>query len=142
MQNPHILDWLFTKRTDHFVKYWFKESLGSLWHWYRYEYAVQRGSIHCHGVAKLKNDPGLCELTETALRGYLASKLKATKKDTLAGQQLQNINQTITEGKIAESTVCQYLDFCYPHGILAIQMRVGQNQISIHVKDHFFPWRI
>lgn len=111
LQNPHILDWLFTERTDRFVKYWLKESLGSLWHWYRYEYAVQRGSIHCHGVAKLKNDPGLCKLTETALQGYLVSKLKAAKKDTLTYQELQNIEQTIREGKIAETTVCQYVDF-------------------------------
>ena len=31
-----------------------------------------RGSIHCHGVAKLNNDPGLCKLSNTALKGYLA----------------------------------------------------------------------
>lgn len=28
-----------------------------------------RGSIHCHGVAKLNNDPGLCKLSDTALKG-------------------------------------------------------------------------
>ena len=54
LNNPHLLDWLFSERTDRFVKFWLKESLQSSWHWYRYEYAVQRGSIHCHGVAKLK----------------------------------------------------------------------------------------
>ena len=32
---------------------------------YRSEYQA-RGSIHCHCVAKLKNDPGLCKLSETA----------------------------------------------------------------------------
>ena len=63
-ETPHILDWRFSERTDRFVKYWLYDSLGASWHWYRYEYAVQRGSIHCHGVAKLKNDPELCELTE------------------------------------------------------------------------------
>ena len=63
-QNPHILDWVFPVRTDRSVKYWLYDSLGASWHWYRYEYAVQRGSIHCHGIAKLNNDPGLCELTE------------------------------------------------------------------------------
>ena len=31
-----------------------------------------KGSIHCHGVAKLKSDPGLCELTQKALEGHLA----------------------------------------------------------------------
>ena len=36
------------------------------WHWFRYEYAT-RGSIHCHGLAKLKDDPGLVELTQIFL---------------------------------------------------------------------------
>ena len=34
LQNPHILDWLFTERTDRFVKYWLYDSLGASWHWY------------------------------------------------------------------------------------------------------------
>lgn len=74
INNPHLLDWLFTERTEKFVKYWLYESLGATWHWSRYEYAVQRGSIHCHGVAKLKSDPGLCELSQQALAGYLVAK--------------------------------------------------------------------
>ena len=57
------------------------ESLGSLCHWYRFEYAVQREQIHCHGIAKLKNDPGLYELTETDMKGYLASKYLQTAKE-------------------------------------------------------------
>ena len=57
ISNPHLLDWLFTERTEKFVKYWLKDTLGATWHWFRYEYAVQRGSIHYHGVAKLKRDP-------------------------------------------------------------------------------------
>ena len=40
-------------------------------------YLVQNAtSIHCHGTAKLNNDPGLCELTQTALKGFLAQKIK------------------------------------------------------------------
>lgn len=35
-----------------------------------------RGSIHCHGTAKPKKDPGLCQLTKTALKGFLAQKYK------------------------------------------------------------------
>ncbi|CAH3026630.1 unnamed protein product [Porites evermanni] len=70
---------LVKKETDRFVKDWLKDSLQASWHWYRYEYGVQRGSIHCHGVAKLKNDPGLCSLTEKALKGYLASKYRYGK---------------------------------------------------------------
>ena len=29
------------------------------------------GSIHCHGTAKLKSDPGLCSLTQIALKGFI-----------------------------------------------------------------------
>lgn len=55
---------------ENFVKHWLYEALGAEWHWYRFEYAVMRGSIHCHGVAKLKSDPGLCKLTKKALEGH------------------------------------------------------------------------
>ena len=34
---------------------------------------VCKGSIYCPGTAKLNNDPGLCQLTELALKGYLVS---------------------------------------------------------------------
>ena len=72
INNPHLLDWFFTERTEQFVKHWLKNTLGATWHWFRYEFAVQRGSIHCHGVAKLESDPGLCELSQTALKGHIA----------------------------------------------------------------------
>ena len=111
LQNPHILDWLFTERTDRFVKYWLYDSLGASWHWYRYEYAVQRGPIHCHCVAKLKNDPGLCVLTELAMKGFLAAKLKNEKNETLSKQEVENIDCLLMKGKDAEQLVCQYVDF-------------------------------
>ena len=62
INNPHIVDWFFTQRLDKFVKHWLYDTLGAKWHWFRYEYQG-RGSIHCHGTAKLNNDPGLCQLT-------------------------------------------------------------------------------
>ena len=68
--NPHLIDWFFTVRVENFVKHWLYEALGAEWHWYRFEYAVMRGSIHCHGVAKLKSDPGLCKFTKKALEGH------------------------------------------------------------------------
>ena len=74
VNNAHLLDWLFTERTEKCVKYWLKETLGATWHWFRYEYAVQRGSIHCHRVAKLENDPNLCELSEKAVKSYGTAK--------------------------------------------------------------------
>ena len=74
INNPHIVNWIFTQRTKSFMKYWLYNTLDAKWHWYRFEYQA-RGSIHCHGTAKLNNDPGLCELTKTALKGFLAQKL-------------------------------------------------------------------
>ena len=69
INNPHLVDYLFTQSTDSFLNHWLYKSLDALWHWYRHEYQG-RGAIHSHGVTKLKNDPGLCDLTKTALKGY------------------------------------------------------------------------
>ena len=60
INNPHLLDWFFTLRVEKFVKHWLYEQMG----------AVMRGIIHCHGLAKLKSDPGLCSLGQVALKGY------------------------------------------------------------------------
>ena len=80
--------------------------IGAKWHWFRYEYQG-RGSIHCHGTAKLKNDPGLCHLTETALKGFLAQKFK-DENDCLGTTEL---DQDIEAGQKAADTVCQYVDW-------------------------------
>lgn len=32
LENPHLLDWLFTERTDGFIKYWLNKSLGASWY--------------------------------------------------------------------------------------------------------------
>lgn len=96
-----ITDWFFTQRLENFIKHWLYSSLDAEWHWYRFEYQA-RGSIHCHGVAKLKNDPGLCQLSETALTGYLAemSIAKAQQRDII------ELNEQILEGKKASQAVC------------------------------------
>ena len=75
INNAHIVDWFFTQRLESFVKHWLYDTLDAKWHWFRYEYQG-RGSIHCHGTAKLKNDPGLCKLTDIALKGFLAENQK------------------------------------------------------------------
>ena len=74
------------------MKYWLYDTLDAEWHWYRYEFQA-RGSIHCHGVAKLKSDPGLCKLTDIALKGFLAEKEYGTNIDT------ESISIKIAEGK-------------------------------------------
>lgn len=73
IDNPHLVDWFFTKRLESFLKHWLYDTLDAEWHWYQYEFQA-RGRIHCHGAAKLKSDPGLCELTDVALKGFLAER--------------------------------------------------------------------
>ena len=56
INNLHIIDCFFTQRLESFINNWLHNSLNVEWHWYRFEYQA-RGSIHCRGVVKLKNDP-------------------------------------------------------------------------------------
>jgi hypothetical protein len=100
------VDWFFTQRLESFVKHWLYDTLGAKWHWFRYEYQG-RGSIHCHGTAKLNNDPGLCQLTQTALKGFLAQKFK----DENDCPDTTELDQDIEAGQNAADTVCQYVDW-------------------------------
>ena len=91
---------------------WLYKTLNAAWHWYRFEYAVQRGSIHVHGLAKLKDDPGLCELTKLALKGHLGTEAKQKLQlNELTAQQLDETENDIEEGYKAERIVCQYVDY-------------------------------
>ena len=107
INNPHIVDWFFTQRLDNFIKYWLYDTLDAKWHWYRFEYQG-RGSIHCHGTTKLNNDPGLCDLTKTALKGFLAHKLK--DENTIVDDPSQ-LDHDIEAGSKAAETACQYVDW-------------------------------
>ena len=106
INNPHVVDWFFTQRLESFVKHWLYDTLGAKWHWFRYEYQG-RGSIHCHGTAKLNNDPGLCQLTQNALKGFLAQKFK----DENDCSDTTELDQDIEAGQRAADTVCQYVDW-------------------------------
>jgi hypothetical protein len=107
IDNPHLVDWFFTKRLESFLKHWLYDTLDAEWHWYRYEFQA-RGSIHCHGAAKLKSDPGLCELTDVALKGFLAEKHGT-------GVDNKSISMKIDEGRKASQIVCDYVDRLYYH---------------------------
>lgn len=67
---------------------------------YRFEYQ-SRGSIHCHCVAKLNNDLGLCKLSDTAL-GYLA--------DVYVDQSMHD-SGTVINWKISSEIICHYYDW-------------------------------
>ena len=70
IKNPHLTDWFFHSQLKDFVNYWLHKTLDAEWYWFRYEYQA-RGSTHAHGCAKLKNDPGLCELVKIAALGWM-----------------------------------------------------------------------
>ena len=106
INNPHVVDWFFTQRLDCFVKHWLYDTLGAKWHWFRYEYQG-RGSIHCRDTAKLNNNPGLCQLTQTALKRFLAQKFK----DENYCSDTTELDQDIESGQKAADTVCQYVDW-------------------------------
>lgn len=105
IDNPHIVDWFFNQRLQSFIKHWLYITLDAEWHWYRYEFQA-RGSIHCHGTAKLKNDPGLCEFTEVALKGFLAEQ----KLNQGSCQEKLTYLNDIQKGKEATKTICDYVD--------------------------------
>ena len=104
IDNPHIVDWFVTKRIESFIKHWLYDTLHATWHWYRYEFQA-RGSIHCHGTAKLEGDPGLCELSKIALKGFLAE--KSLLANLLSDE---NVFETIEKGRLASNQICEYID--------------------------------
>ena len=95
-----------TQRLESFVKYWLYDTLDVKWHWYRFEHQG-RGSIHSHGTAKPNNDPGLCDLTKVALKGYLAQKFK----DENTIENLATLDQDIEAGNKAAQTACKSVDW-------------------------------
>ena len=56
INNPHVATWFFNKRFDNF----FNNVLKPRWDledwWYRFEWQ-HRGSVHVHGIGKMKNAP-------------------------------------------------------------------------------------
>ena len=74
---------------------------GAKWHWFCYE-SQGKGSIHCHGAAELNNDPGLYQVTLTALKGFLAQKFidENDCSDTI------ELDKGIEAGEKAADTVC------------------------------------
>ena len=101
-----LVDWFFMQRVESFIKHWLYKTLDAKWHWYRFEYQA-RGSIHCHGIAKLNNDPGLCDLIKTAPRGFLAHKYMNENKD----KNTSELGNDVIVGNKAAETACKYVDW-------------------------------
>ena len=105
IKNPHITDWFFHSKLKDFVNYWLLKTLDAEWYWFRYEYQA-RGSTHAHGCAKLKNDPGLCELVKIAALGWMEEKSNESNKTEA------NHNQhIILYGQHAKQRAIAYADW-------------------------------
>ena len=105
INNPHLTDWYFSVKLPEFINRWMYGCLDASWHWYRYEWQA-RGSIHAHGCAKLKNDPGLCDLITKATKGW---EEQAMLSDPEADRE--ELQATIAEGEQAKATAVEYADW-------------------------------
>ena len=97
IKNPHITDWFFHSKLKDFVNFWLNKTLDAEWYWYRYE---AHGSTHAHGCAKLKNDPGLCELVKFAARGWKEqSSMKHTNQNHTTTNTLSGMDCVQNKGQ-------------------------------------------
>ena len=87
INQPHLTDWFFAAKLPQFIQHFLY------------------GSIHAHGCAKLKNDPGLCELISKAALGWRAEQMLGWP-ETDRDLQLE----IITEGDEAKSAAIEYAD--------------------------------
>ena len=108
INNPHLLEWFFTVKVEKTVKHWLYEQMDGEWHWYRFEFPVMPGSIHCHGLAKSKSDPGLCSLGQVALKSYYAQQQLAS--NTFDLENYIDLERNVCEGKLSEDQICNYAD--------------------------------
>lgn len=107
--NPHIADWYFTNKMRDFVQTWLLKVLDAQWYWYRFEYQA-RGSTHAHGCAKLRNDPGLCDLVKLAAVGWLAEQQQVTLTNTTS-DDYHHLQSQIDRGQKAKEEAITYADW-------------------------------
>ena len=103
INNPHITDWFFYSKLKDFVTYWLHKTLDTEWYWFRYEYQA-RGSTHAHGCAKLKNDPGLCELVKIAALGWTEQKANESNNEPYNNQHIILYGQ---QAKKKSNSICR-----------------------------------
>ena len=102
--NPHIVAAFFTKRIHDWNRCFMHDSLDQEWSWLRYE-NQNRGTIHCHMMSKLKNDPDLIKLCKIAFVGE-----KARKKKENGQSNVVELNELIKLGELAKEKVINYVD--------------------------------
>ena len=82
IKHTHLTDWFLHTKLKEFVDFWLHKTLDAEWYWFRYKYQAF-GSTHAHGCAKVKNDPGLCELVKIAALGWMEEKAKIMTLTTI-----------------------------------------------------------
>ncbi|CAB4005609.1 ATP-dependent DNA helicase PIF1-like [Paramuricea clavata] len=96
------------KRLQEFVRHWLNGVLDAEWYWYRFEYQA-RGSIHCHGCEKLKNDPDIRELRNKACVAFLEGE---TTRYEMSPDDFEFLcGDVIRQGEDAEKLLRQYVDW-------------------------------
>ena len=66
-----------------------------------------RGSTHCHGLTKLRDNPELCKLSETALNLHNEQQMLSSSNFEL--QQFDNLERAVHEGKVAQDEISSEL---------------------------------
>ena len=94
LDNPHLVDWYFSYRLNEFLKVVFDGILECEWRWHRFEWQ-SRSSMHAHGAAKFKNDPGLIKLTNNFYLGRKALEKIETVNNEEDKIKLKNIIDTL-----------------------------------------------
>ena len=67
-----------------------------------------RGSVYCHGWAKLKSDPGLCTPSQVALKRHSAQETLSI--NNFDSENYSDFERDVHEGKLAEDQICNYVD--------------------------------
>ena len=122
---PHVVNWYFRHRVDTLMRFFFESALDAEWRWYRFEYQ-DRGNIHPHGTVKLKNDPGLVELTAAAYKRVCGVVTYEKKQNDFLGSdcnggavewfegvesEVQQLEELISKGRVAEKILGRYADW-------------------------------
>ena len=66
-------------------------------------------AINSHGLAELKSDPDLCELSSKAIAGYQTDK-NILESGHIDSADLSTLKNKIHKGHIAEETICNCYD--------------------------------
>ena len=100
VQNPHILNQVFTERTEVFVKQCLYNIGGRERHSYCFEYAAIRGAIYYHGLEKSKIDPGFCNFAFKAILATENREARMEVNDPMPNEQRHVLQQGLEAEKI------------------------------------------